>query len=416
MFKKIIFSLVAFIIILNLTFCGGGKNIKEDDLSNKAKSSRGQATGYATIFDQDASLARDRALDDAKNKLVVKILGETISGSSLVKDYELVSSIIEARSYGLVKDIEVLKEWQKKKEIFVTIEGTVDTAEVEEAIEETIERYGRPKFMVLIEETFEDKKNLPGFTETEIIMQEIMAEAGFEFVDAITTKELMGKEKKKMKKIMKGNVNSQDVQDLLLEDLGAEIIITGTAQTKDQSKALRAYGAKNMQSKSAIIRVKAIDVYTGRIFSSISRQAPGVHIEADTASKKAIGNALKKILGKTDQNSGIFTPGKFMEKIIAKFVKATTSRQIDILLTGLNYKEVKKFKNTLNLRIRGVKKVLSKKQKGKAVRLEVYFAGKTNDLADELLAKSENLGYNIEIKEIFPNRIILVVQKIKDSL
>ena len=72
----------------------------------QTNANRGQETGYATIFDNDTALARDRATDDAKSKLVVKILGENISGSSLMENYELVSNIVEAKSYGLVKNVQ----------------------------------------------------------------------------------------------------------------------------------------------------------------------------------------------------------------------------------------------------------------------------------------------------------------------
>ena len=404
MHKYINLGLALFLFLL--IACGGGENKKNNKNEFEKSSNRGQATGYATIFDGDTALARDRATEDAKNKLVTKILGETISGTSIMKNYELVSSIVEAKSYGLVKDVEIIKQWQEGNETFITIEGTIDQAALEDAIEATLERYGRPKFMVLIKETFEGENNFPGFTETEMILQEIMGNVGFEFVDTSQTQELISKEKRKMKKAMQGKI-SDDVQDLLLNDAGAEILIIGTAQTKDQSKALKAYGAKNMQSKSAIIRIKAIDIYTGKILSITSQNAPGVHIEADTASKKAIENALKKIIGKIDRDTEKFTPGNFMAKIIEKFVKAATERQINLLITGLSYKEVKKLKNNLSLRIRGVKKIRNQKQIGQAVKLELYFSGKTNDLADELLAKAEKMGYEITVKETFPNKLFL---------
>ena len=68
----------------------------------------------------------------------------------------------------------IIKKWQEGTEYFVTIEGTVEASVVEDAVEDALNRYGKPKFMVLIKETFNGKENLPGFTETEMLIQEIM--------------------------------------------------------------------------------------------------------------------------------------------------------------------------------------------------------------------------------------------------
>lgn len=416
--KKGMVLALSFILLTAFASCGGGKSVKDDSKSDSKKSkkeasaNRGQETGYATIFDNDTALARDRALDDAKSKLVVKILGETISGSSLMENFELVSNIVEAKSYGLVKNIDIIKKWQEGTEYFVTIEGTVEPSVVEDAVEDALNRYGRPKFMVLVKETFNGKDNMPGFTETEMLVQEIMGNTGFQFVDAAMTQELMRKDKAKMQKAVTGSV-SEDVQDLLLEDAGAEVIIIGTAETKAQgSETLKNLGATEMKSRSAIIRIKAIDVYTGDILATTSKQAPGLHIEDETASKKAIEAALKQILGKNDEE-GKFQPAQFMDTIIRKFVKAANGREIKVIVAGLGAADLKDFRDQVTNRVRGVKQVTEKGRDGKAARLEVIFAGKTNDFEDELSAKAGNMGYEINVTSSRPNKLIMTAKKIK---
>jgi len=413
--KKFIVTLLSLILLAFFVSCGGGKTVKEDSEKSSQKQTvqnRGQETGYATIFDNDTALARDRALDDAKAKLVRKILGETVSGTSIMEDYELVANIVEAKSYGLVKNIKIIKQWQEGTEYFVTIEGTVEPSVVEDAIEDALNRYGRPKFMVLIKETFNGKENMPGFTETEMLIQEIMGNSGFQFVDAAMTQELMKREKAKMQKAVTGNV-SEDVQDLLLDDAGAEVIIIGTAETKAQGEeTLKRAGATEMKSRSAIIRIKAIDVYTGDILASTSKQAPGLHIEDETASKKAIENALKQILGKTDEN-GKFKAADFMKTIVNKFVKAANAREIKVLIAGLDANELRNFRDQVSNRIRGVSQVIEKGRVGKAARLEVIFAGKTNDFEQDHTAKASNMGFEIDVKSSRPNKLEIVAKKIK---
>ncbi|MDR3236969.1 MAG: DUF6175 family protein [Spirochaetia bacterium] len=403
------------VIALGLFFCVsffscGDKQVKDTkDTSGQASSNTGQATGYATIFDNDTALARDRAIDDAKLKLVRQILGETIQGKELMKDFELVESIIEAKSVGLVKRDKIIKQWQEGSEYFVTIEGTVEPTAVEDAIADILKTYGRPKFMVLIGETFEGKSNTPGFTETELIIQEIMGNSGFDFVDAAMTQKLMQNNRTSMTNAMNGKVGDQE-QQLLLNDLGAEVLIIGTAETNDQSGAMQQYSA-NMKSKQAIIRLKAIDVYTGAIIATTSKNAPGAHIDSATASKKAIEGALKLILGSTDSDTRKFKMGPFLDAITGKFIKAAGARQITLLISGLDYNGLTDFRNNVSNRIRGVSSVTAKGQAGTASRVEIIFAGKTNDFADELIAKASNIGLEIKVTESYPNKLVITAKK-----
>ena len=204
---------------------------------------------------------------------------------------------------------------------------------------------------------------------------------------------------------MSGQI-SQDIQDLLLNDNGAEVIIIGTAQTRDQSGVLEEY-TKNMKSKSAIVRLKAIDMYTGRVLATTSKDAPGVHTQSDTASKRAIEAVLKKIIGGKDEGTGASKPGPFMAEIIKQFVKSATHRPINVYITGLNYNGLKEFREQVSHRVRGVQQVNDKGRVGSAARLEVLFTGTTAEFTDELKAKSEKLGFQIEIPQSFPNRVTL---------
>ncbi len=88
-------------------------------------------------------------------------------------------------------------------------------------------------------------------------------------------------------------------------------------------------------------------------------------------------------------------------------------QEYECILPLMMYKGVKKFRNQISNRVRGVQKVLDKGRIGRASKLEVYFAGKTTDFLDELQAKSDKMGFNVTIKENFPNKAILNVKLIK---
>ncbi|HRZ26479.1 MAG TPA: hypothetical protein P5346_13730 [Spirochaetota bacterium] len=397
---------LALLLVLLISCAGADKR----DNAPGPDSSRGRAEGWAKIFDDDIALARDRALDDARKKLVENILGTTISGKKIVENYRLVSSIVEARIFGLVKDEKIVKDWQEDSLYKVILEGTVEAAAIDEIVKKAITDYGRPKFLVLIEETIEGKQSRPGFTETEIVIQNFMGEAGFDFVDNATVKDLMSRESSRMKRALSGDM-AQDVQELLLNKNGAEVVITGTVTVTDQSKILTEYNISNMLSKSAIIKLKAVDVYTGSVLAAASKQAAGLHIDAATAAKYAIENSLKQITGK--EEDGLIKTGPFIDTIARKFIEATSRRQISVSVAGLDYNDMMKFRNALAQRIRGTHEVLARGQSGKYAVLDVYFAGKSSQFADELSAKSENFGFAIEILDSYPNRLIIKAQRIK---
>ena len=303
-----------------------------------------------------------------------------------------------------------------ENEYVVTIEGTVEPGVIEDAIQEALNRYGKPKFMMLIDETIEYEKNQkekksPGMTLTEIAIMNIMGNSGFEFVDAEMTQELMKKEKTKMQKAVSGKV-SEDVQDLLLDDVGAEVIIFGTVKVNDQTKVISDM-AKNMKSKSAVINLKAVDVYTGSIIATASDSAPAIHIEHETAAMNAIKACLgkKTLLGKND-DSGKFQIGNFTKTIVDKFVKAANSREIKIRVTGLDAAGLKDFREQISNRIRGVSKVEERSRDGQAANLDIYFAGTTTDFTDELSAKAEKMGYDIDVTSKRPNKLIMTAKKI----
>ncbi len=409
--KGIALGAFAVLCAVSLMYCGGGSRQSARQQSTPVNNEMvGEATGIASIFDGDKALARDRAIDDAMNKLVKSKLGTTVEGRSLVQDFALVESIVEAKSTGMVRNWTVVKEYAESDAYFVTIKGEVYPAAVNETIEATLKNYGRPKFMILVKEWFDGQNKNPGETVTEHAMMDIMGNAGFEFVDSAMTAELLRKERARMGKALDGKIG-EDVQELLLDDLGAEVIIIGTARTTDQTGALAGY-SKNMKSKQANIMLKAIDVYTGRVLASKVHNAPGVHIDADTASKNAIVNCLgsKNMLGKNDEE-GKFVSGDFMNQITRQFLKSATGRMIMMTVSGLNFNDMTKFRDAIQGRVRGVNKVYPRGQIGTAAKIEVEFAGKTHDLAQELMAKADKFGFSIEIKEQKPNKLVVHARK-----
>lgn len=392
----------------------GDKNVKTEQSKATGDALHGQATGMAAIYDNDKGLARDRAIEDACQKLVGSVLGTSISSSSMVKDFQLISSIVESASTGMVKNQRFLKDTVEGGDTYVvTIEGDVYPSAVGDAIRSTLENYGRPKFIVLLKETFEGTTHEPGLTTSELSIMETMGNQGFQFVDASTVQSLMKQDRADMQKAMAGQVRGNEaVQNLLLSDNGAEVIIYGEVTTAAQQSAALTKINANMKSRQAVINLKAVDVYTGDILATVSANAPGIHIDPNTASITAIKACLgsKNVIGKTD-DYGQFQAGNFMNQITRKFLESATRRPIQLRVAGLTNPEMIKFRDFLSQRCRGVKKVEVKGQQGNEIKLEVLFAGKTVDLTDEFANKGTAGGFDINIVKSYPNKVQLTAKK-----
>ena len=113
----------------------------------------------------------------------------------------------------------------------------------------------------------------------------------------------------------------------------------------------------------------------------------------------------------TNRETGKFESGPFMNTIVDRFVEAANNRQINLLVTGLDFMDLMKFKNQVEQRVRGVNKIENKGNEAGFSKLEVYFAGKTDDFAYELAQKSPNMGFNVVIKKTYPNKVDLEVRK-----
>ena len=399
------------LIMLMALACGGGKSRKGNLKISKDKTF-GRATGYATIYYNDKALAKDRAIDVAKRNLVKKILGDTIKGTATMKNYQLVSTIVTSKSFGLVKNDRIVDEKTSGNYYEVTIEGNVSPAAVEDAINAAINSYGKPKFLILVKETIRGARKPLGETITGTELMNTMGNLGFDFVDAEMLKTMIRKDRRSMEMAWRGNIGNPNVQKLLLETSGAEVVLIGSMKLVDQTRAAGgAYGGmQGLKSIAANLRLKAVDVYTGRVLGAVNSRQYGAHLNRESASQAAIKRTVsnRDVLGSKGTGKG-----DFIQQVLNKFIKASNNREIDLYATGLNnFRDRTMFRNKLQQAVRGVNKVYDKgRRKGQYRILTVYFAGKTNDFLTELSNKGEKFGFSVEVKENFPNRGIIAVQK-----
>lgn len=375
--KQALVALFTFGIFLSAAGC---KSAQEKD--EPFKDGWVEATGVSAIQGNNLGLAKDEALKDAKRVAVQKVLGSLVSARSDVQNFQLVSQSVTSKSEGLIETFKELSSGpQANGEYHVTIKAKVSEALITKTIEEVIASQGKPRMMVILEESLDAKKDTNKVAQTEIEAQFIAQ--GFPFVDRAVVESLLAKNRKKIAAALGGN---NDAARALGVDAGAEIILVGSSRVKSAGKV----AGSQLISMQADLNVRVIDVNTGKILTAAQEHGAYPHINAESGAVMAVKRAV--------------TP--LREKLVSDIVKLwdiNRANTITMLVTGLDYEKLMVLRGELTQKVRGVNAVNPKGSAGKAAKLEIEFVGASFDLADRLL--TSGLSIKLKIVEVKPNAI-----------
>jgi len=339
-------------------------------------------TGIAAIRNGNLGLAKDEALKDAKRVAVQEVLGSLVSARSDVKNFELVKQTVTSKSEGMIEKFEILKAAAvSDAEYNVTIKAKVSEALINKTIEEVVAGQGKPRMMVIVDESFNGKSDANKVAQTEIEAQFIAD--GFPFVDRATVEKIVSKNKKKIAEALGGN--NAAARELGV-DAGAEIILVGSSRVKDAGKVMNS----QLTSMQADLNLRVIDINTGKILTAGQEHGAYPHINAESGGVQAVKKAV--------------TP--LREKMVTDIVKLwdiNRANTITVLVTGLDYEKLMVLRGELVEKVRGVKAVNPKGSVGKAAKLEVEFEGSSFDLADRLI--TSGLTTKLKIGEVKPNAL-----------
>lgn len=339
-------------------------------------------TGVAQIQNNNMGLAKDEALKDAKRVAVQEVLGSVVSARSDVKNYELVRQTVTSKSEGLIESYDILSsDAVSANEYHVKIKAKVSEKLVTQTIEEVVASQGKPRMMVILDETLNDKVDRNKVAQTEIESQFIAQ--GFPFVDKSTVEKILKNNRRKISAALGGD-NSAARE--LGVDAGAEIILVGSSRVKSAGSV----AGSQLISMQADISVRVIDINTGKILTADQEHGAYPHINPDTGTMLAIKRAVPPL----------------KDKLVADIVRlwdVNRANTIALLVTGLDYEKLMVLRGELSEKVRGVKAVNPKGSAGKAAKLEVEFEGSSFDLADRLL--TSGLTTKLKIGEVKPNAL-----------
>ena len=341
-----------------------------------------EVTGIAAIKSGNLGLAKDEALKDAKRVAVQEVLGSMVSARSDVKNFELVRQTVTSKSEGMIETFSIVSSQAvSEAEYHVRIKAKVSEVMINQTIEEVVASQGKPRMMVLVDESFNNKADENKVAQTELEAQFIAQ--GFPFVDRATVERIVNKNRRKIAAALGGN--NAAARELGV-DAGAEIILVGSSRVKEAGKI----AGSQLISVQADLNVRVIDINTGKILTAGQEHGAYPHINAESGGVMAVKKAV--------------TP--LREKLVADIVKLwdiNRANTIALLVTGLDYEKLMVLRGELTEKVRGVKAVNPKGSAGKAAKLEVEFEGSSFDLADRLL--TSGLSIKLKIGDVKPNSL-----------
>jgi len=220
--------------------------------------------------------------------------------------------------------------------------------------------------------------------ETEIIKR--LSDKGFKLVDQSQVSKIRYNDQ--VKSAINGDT---DLASKIGLDHGAEIIIIGEAFSESAGHVLG-----DFISCRARVEARAIRTDTGEIIAVNGTYGTGLDITDAIAGKKAL------------QKAGEELASYFIEQFHAKLNNNTNSKTVEIVITGLDYKQFINFKKILLESLSIITAIHQRSfTTGRAV-IEIKITGNAQDLSETLILKDFK-EFNVDVTDITENRLTISV-------
>ncbi len=382
--------IVLIILIWVCVFIGG-------TISGQEQTEVVETEGIARILKGNTDIARDNAIVDAQRKAVEQAVGVLMSSESVVENYELLSDRILTQSAGYIQTYEILDEDKDGNDYRVKIRAAIGLGDLEndiQAIQHLIKQKGNPRMMFLVEEEITGLKTIgvasSDMSQAETVLVQAFLNEGFEVVDSAMVAQNINRDA-----ALKAVAGDPAAASALAQQYGADVIITVKSAASSGEKILDTA----MKTHQAVMTAKIVRADTAAIIGSTTMQAKQAHIDdlaGGTAALEKAGTQLAKAL---------------IPKILEQWRKdVQVAVTVQLVLSNVSFKQLKRFKDVLKAEVRGVKEVYQRSFQAGIAKLDVEIQSTTEALADELDSK-EFAGLAFEITGMSENRIDLSLTK-----
>ena len=327
-----------------------------------------EVEGYAPIVDGAKNKAREDAKRSVMREALEKALGAYVTGITEMKDFEVVKDKVFSQSQGIVKRMDILREWEDSDGV-LHLSAVCDVAEAPlDGVlgPAVIDALGNPRIMVLLDERIGDKPSFLSTAESEVLR--VFEKAGYLLVDPTQAGTL-----KDIDLAAARSANDPEKLREIARDFQADVLIYGKAYASayaDQKiSGVRIYGVRSTVQLKAVLSASAYQ------------------LGSDTYEEKQKGTSLEdgavKGLKPGASRAGKSLVNKIAYALISGSAGGIPGRTVKIKLIGVAFKEAKALKEELS-GIEGVTGVYQRQFRKGELELDVVSDKTAEDLASIL--------------------------------
>lgn len=338
-----------------------------------------EAEGVAPVINEKLNEAREAAKRNLARDALEKAIGAQVQAVTKMENFEVVKDKVFSQTQGLVKRIDVKKEWVDSDGL-LHLTGTCGVAEKNLDVvlgPAVIDALGNPRVVILIDERVGNKISFMSTAEGEV--QKIFEKAGFMIIDhrLVTNNGAID---------VASTIMAQSPEGLLqvAQACNADVVVCGTAYSENYMHQKRlGIDLYHMRSR---VRLRAILVDT--------KQTLGFE-EGSTHNENDRPYSLNEALGRTPEDGAVrgLRPAANVaaKNIVNKIAYALVSgsaggipgRTVKVIITGIDFKTSRLLRDKL-LGLGGVSGVYQRNFKNNRLELDVVSDKTSEEIAEYL--------------------------------
>ena len=330
-----------------------------------------QAEGVAPVIDGRRADARQAALHDLRRDALDKAIGTYVASVTKIENYKTVSDKVFTQAQGLVKKIEVVREWVDEESIIhvIALCGVEEKALDGVLGPAVIDALGNPRVMLIIDNPT-----------VQSVVRQVFEKAGYMIINRERAEKLQEIDTDYAKA-----VNDPSRWREAAKDAHAEVLIVGTGTAK-QLMAQSVYGQKIYKVASSV-RLEAVLADTSESigFFDASWQ-PSNYAQGSLSYGEGAGKGLNICANKV----ALEMVNKIAYALTSGRAGSIPGRTISVLFTNMDFGSFRTVKDKL-LGMAGINSVEQRRFSNGELQADIVLDKTTEDLAGILY----DMGYEI---------------------
>ncbi len=358
-------------------------------------------TGGATIYNERTDRARERAVDDALHSLVHASYHDG-KGRSF---YGTLEPFIDIRTSGIVTNWKILRQKEEDGTYYVQLRGAVNLSIRDTVTGNCLQKYS-PTVLLLVHEVEGDEDRSAEKTVSYPVMTASIRSNDFDVIDYSAALSKTENAKSLFESSMGTTVLTQNRTEFM-DRIGADVLVIGTVTISDQTGLLEEYDTP-MQSRRAVVNLRSVDVYTGKILASVSENAAGVHADSTMASHRGVENCIgtSSVFGTDDARKGVF-----LQQTLTEYLHLLSSREYTIIIQNGKEGSAETLLDDLIGSTNRVVSAQPMKEVDGNPAVRIVFSGTTDDLAGIFTSSDTGLTTRYTVDETSPGTVSVSVKQ-----